>query len=50
MQQQQSQDVPAEAVSTVSTAPAGGIVVLDDEMLSHVVGGVTDAGPGNGWY
>ena len=45
MQQQQSQGAPAEPVSTVSTAPVD-IVVLDDEMLNHVVGG---AGPANSW-
>jgi hypothetical protein len=48
MQPQQSQDLPTEPVSTVSTAPAD-ILVLDDEMLSHVVGGAADNGPGGGW-
>jgi len=46
MQTQQSQEVPSEPVSTVSTAPAD-IVVLDDDILSHVVGGLM--GPGAGW-
>ena len=48
MQPQQSQDLPTEPVSTVSTLPAD-ILVLDDEMLSHVVGGAMAAGPGGGW-
>ena len=46
-QQEQVQGEPAEPVSTVSTSPAL-IVVLDDEMMNHVVGGVSD-GPAGTW-
>jgi hypothetical protein len=45
-QQQQSQDLPFLPVPTVSTVPAG-IVVLDDELLSHVAGGLY--GPAGTW-
>jgi hypothetical protein len=47
MQQPQSQDVPSEPVSTVATCPDS-VVVLDDDVLSQVVGGCY-AGPGGGW-
>jgi hypothetical protein len=48
MQQTQSQDVPSEPVATVSTSPEV-MVVLDDEVLSQVVGGAYVGGPGGGW-
>ncbi len=48
MQQTQSQDVPSEPVATVSTSPEV-MVVLDDEVLSQVVGGAYAGGPGGGW-
>ena len=46
-QQQQSQDLPSLPVPTVSTV-SGGIVVLDDEALSHVAGGPI-FGPAGTW-
>jgi len=40
------QESQASTPSTPSESPTATIVVLDDESLSHVVGG---AGPGNSW-
>ena len=45
-QQQRSEGLPFPPVPTASTVPAG-IVVLDDEMLSHVAGGFF--GPAGTW-
>ena len=47
MQQPQNENVPSEAVTTVPASPDL-LVLLDDQMLNQVVGGVT-GGPAGGW-
>jgi len=50
MQQTQNENVPFEASMTVP-ASSDGIVLLDDEMLNQVVGGMATetSGPAGGW-
>jgi hypothetical protein len=49
MQQTQSENVPSETFTTIPASPDG-IVLLDDQMLNQVVGGVAvERGPAGGW-